>query len=183
MHENIEVSKAKVLKRYFSEIPTLRMRDNYCFDIRKTIYEKQSYPSNKGGLEKAFMEFCDSDSNVEAFIKINENYHDFARINYVRSDGMLASYSPDFIVKTKNNVSIMETKAQNMMSNDNVRLKQIATLDWIKRVNQLNADDRMNAQWEYALLGENTFYSLRGNGANIIDILKICKIANVDKLF
>ncbi|MDD5503778.1 MAG: DEAD/DEAH box helicase family protein [Candidatus Omnitrophica bacterium] len=176
LQNNIDISEATIIKRHFSEIATLRMREKYCLDIVKTIYEKQSYPSNKGGLEKAFMEFCDSDTNVEAFVKVNENYHYFARINYVRSDGMLASYSPDFIVKTKGRSYIVETKGQDKISVENVKLKQLATIDWVERINQLKPEDRMGAEWEYVLVGENTFYSMRDQGANILEIFNYLKI-------
>jgi type III restriction enzyme len=152
------------------------MREKYCLDIVKTIYERQSYPSNKGGFEKSFMDFCDTDSNVVAFIKVNENYHTFARVTYVRADGMLASYSPDFVVKTKDKIFIVETKAQDNISQENVKLKQLATVDWIDRVNQLNPDDRMNAAWEYVLLGEQTFESLKDQGASIPEIFEYVKI-------
>jgi type III restriction enzyme len=176
LQNNIDVSEAEVLKRWFSSVPTLRMREKYCLDIVKTIYERQSYPSNKGGFEKSFMDFCDTDSNVVAFIKVNENYHTFARVTYVRADGMLASYSPDFVVKTKDKIFIVETKAQDNISQENVKLKQLATVDWIDRVNQLNPDDRMNAAWEYVLLGEQTFESLKDQGASIPEIFEYVKI-------
>jgi type III restriction enzyme len=152
------------------------MREKYCLDIVKTIYEKQSYPSNKGGFEKSFMEYCDTDSTIEAFIKVNENYHLFAKITYVRADGMLASYSPDFVVKTNDKIFVVETKAQDNLSNENVKLKQLATVDWIGRVNQLKPEDRMNAVWEYVLLGENTFGSLKDKGASILEIFEYTKI-------
>jgi len=74
LQNNVDISEATIVKRYFSEIAMLRMREKYCLDIVKTIYERQAYPSSKGGLEKAFMEFCDGDTNVEAFVKVNENY-------------------------------------------------------------------------------------------------------------
>ena len=176
LQNNIDVSEGRVLKKWFSSIPTLRMRENYCLDITKTIYEKQSYPSNKGGFEKSFMEFCDTDSNVEAFIKVNENYHSFARIPYVRNDGMLASYCPDFVVKTKEAIFIVETKAQDNLTQENVKLKQLATLDWIGRVNQLKAEDRMGVTWEYILLGENTFERMKEQGASILEIFNYVKI-------
>jgi len=176
LQNSIDISEAVVVKRYFSEVRSLRMREKYCLDVEKTIYEKQSYPSNKGLLEKAFMEFCDTDSNVLAFIKVNEHYHDFARINYIRTDGMLASYSPDFVVRTADKIYIVETKAQDKLTVENVRHKQLATVDWINRINQLKPDDRMNAEWDYILLGENTFYSLRDKGAQAVDIFEYSKI-------
>jgi type III restriction enzyme len=176
MQNNIDISEAVVIKKYFSSVPILRMREKYCLDIVKTIYEKQSYPSNKGGFEKSFMEYCDTDSTIEAFIKVNENYHLFAKITYVRADGMLASYSPDFVVKTNDKIFVVETKAQDNLSNENVKLKQLATVDWIGRVNQLKPEDRMNAVWEYVLLGENTFGSLKDKGASILEIFEYTKI-------
>lgn len=176
LQNSIDVTEATVFKKYFSEVTMLRMREKYCLDIVKTIYEKQSYPSNKGGFEKALMEFCDTDPNVISFIKVNENYHIFARIRYVRSDGMLASYSPDFIIRTKEKVFIAETKAQDTLSTDNVKLKQLATVDWVDRVNQLKQEDRMNAQWEYVLLGENTFYGMRDKGASTLEIFEYVRI-------
>jgi type III restriction enzyme len=176
LQNNIDISEAEVLKRWFSSVPSLRMRENYCLDVVKTIYEKQSYPSNKGGFEKKFMEFCDTDSNVLAFIKVNENYHDFAKITYIRNDGMLSSYSPDFIVKTKDKIYIVETKAQDNLTAENVKMKQLATIDWAGRINQLSLDDRMNATWEYVLLGERTFESMAEKNASLLDIFEYVKI-------
>ena len=176
LQNNIDISEAVVVKRYFSEVPSLRMREKYCLDIEKTIYEKQSYPSNKGGFEKAFMEFCDTDTNALSFIKVNENYHMFAKINYVRTDGMLAAYSPDFIVGTKEKMYIVETKGQDKLSSENVKHKQLATVDWCNRINQLSPEDRMGVEWEYILLGENTFYGLKDKGADILEIFNYTKI-------
>jgi type III restriction enzyme len=176
LQNSVDVCEAKVLKKWFSSVPTLRMRENYCLDIVKTIYEKQAYPSNKGGFEKRFMEFCDTDSNVQAFVRVNENYHDFAKITYLRSDGMLASYSPDFVVRTKDKLYIIETKAQDNLTSANVKLKQLATVDWVERINQLNPEDRMNAIWGYVLLGEHTFDSMTKKGASLPEICGYVKI-------
>ena len=176
LQTNIDVSEAEVLKRWFSSVLTLRMREKYCLDIVKTIYEKQSYPSNKGGFEKRFMEFCDTDSGVQALVKVNEHYHDFAKITYIRSDGMLATYSPDFIVRTQDKIYIVETKAQNNLTADNVKLKQLATVDWAGRVNQLNPDDRMGVTWEYVLLGEQTFDAMVEKGASLSEMCEYVKI-------
>lgn len=176
LQNNIDVSEATIIKRWFSEVSSLRMREQYSLIIAKTIYERLAYPSNRGGFEKAFMEFCDTDTGVQAFIKINENYHTFARINYVRNDGLLAPYSPDFLVKTKDKIYIIETKAQEHISVENVRLKQLATIDWTERINKLQPEDRMGAEWEYILLGENTFKSLRDKGANITEICNYSQI-------
>jgi type III restriction enzyme len=176
MQQNIEVTEAVVMKNYFSSVPELRMRENYCLDIQKTIYEKQSYPSSKGGLERDFMLFIDPQSDTEAFVKINEHYHDFAKILYVRTDGILAPYSPDFLVKTRSGIYVVETKAQEYLSVENVKQKQRAAVDWIERVNRLKPEDRMEREWSYVLLGENTFYSLSERGAIPTEIFEYAKL-------
>ena len=125
--------KLLLKKRYFSEVNTLRIRENYSLDVSKTIFEKLGYPSNKGGLEKDFIKFLDLDGEVESFIKINETQHMFSSIFYIRQDGLLSKYSPDFLVKTKDKYHIVETKGEDRVDNANVKQKQLATLEWCKK--------------------------------------------------
>jgi type III restriction enzyme len=176
MQSNVEVTEAVILKKYFSEVSELRMRESYSLPLVKTIYERTQYPSNKGEFEKNFLLFCDNDSNTEAFIKISEYYHTFAGLNYIRTDGMLASYFPDFMVKTSEHIYLVETKAQDQLDQANVKQKQLGAIDWVSKVNELESEDRMNRNWHYVLLGEETFYSLKNNGASIIDIFEYCKL-------
>lgn len=171
LQNSIKINEAKIEKHYFSELEEIKIRNEYSITVSKTIYPKISYPSNRGGFEKAFIEFTDSDSQVNAFMKIHEHYHDFAKITYIRDDGMLAPYSPDFIVKIDNKIFIVETKADRDLNNQNVLSKRLATIDWIGKVNSLNLDDRMDCVWNYVLLGENTFYGMRDKGADLLEIL------------
>ena len=152
------------------------MRENFSLDITKAIYEKLPYPSNKGKFERRFMEFIDSDSKVKAFIKINEYYHDFAHVTYIREDGMLASYYPDFVVRIADKIYVVETKAQKDVNNPNVIQKRVATVAWVDKVNELNAEDRMECTWNYILLGENTFDMLKDKGASAEDIFEYTKM-------
>jgi len=176
MQNNINVHEAVAIKKYFSEVSELRMRENYSLDITKTIYERLPYPSNKGELEKNFMVFCDSDAQVNSLLKINENYHYFAYLNYIRTDGMLSSYYPDFIIRTGLSVYLVETKALKDVNDQNVRQKELAALDWLRKINELNPDDRMDCEWSYVLLGENTFYTLREKGASVQEIMEFGKL-------
>ena len=59
MQEQINVVEAIVDKIYFSTVSTLRIRESFSLELEKTIYERVGYPSNKGGFEKAFMEYLD----------------------------------------------------------------------------------------------------------------------------
>ncbi len=176
MQNNINVEEAIVIKKYFSEIEEIKMRENFSINVAKSIYEKLPYPSNKGGLEKEFMLYCDSDSQVDSFLKINEHYHYFAHFNYIRTDGMLSSYYPDFIIKIGSDIYLVETKAQKDVKDPNVKQKELGALDRLKKFNELNAEDRMNCEWHYVLLGENTFYSMRDKGASIKEITDFSKL-------
>ena len=171
LQNNIKVSEARIEKKYFSELEEIKIRETYALDVAKTIYSKIAYPSNKGGFEKSFIEFIDSDSKVNAFMKINENYHDFATIIYIRDDGLLAHYHPDFMVKVNDKIFIVETKAERDLDNQNVQSKRLATVDWIEKVNELNPEDRMDCVWTYVLLGEKTFYGMSEKGADTEEIL------------
>lgn len=178
MQNNIEITEATVIKNYFSQIPNLKMRENFALDIKKSIYEKTAYPSNKGEFEKDFMISADRDSEVERFLKINENYHTFAHLKYIRTDGLLSSYYPDFLVKIENSVYLVETKAQKDIDNANVKQKQKSALNWSKKVNELASSERMNAYWNYSLLDDTTFYSMKSRGASTKEILEYCKLTN-----
>lgn len=172
MQYTVNIEEAEVEKKYFSDVSELRMRENYSVEVSKSIYECLPYPSNKGGFEKAFIEACDNDSRVDAFIKINEYYHNFATISYIRDDGLLARYYPDFIVKIKNDIFVVETKAKKDISNVNVQSKKLATLDCLSEINLLNGVDRMDAKWNYSLLSDEEFYKLYDKGASIQEILE-----------
>ncbi|MCL2284703.1 MAG: hypothetical protein FWC26_15415 [Fibromonadales bacterium] len=131
----------------------------------KSIYKQTFYPSNKGKFEKDFLEAADQDSKVERIIKIEHYRHLFACLYYIRQDGMLAPYYPDFMLKIGDEIFVVETKG-----------KESGTLDWIKRINELKPDDRMNTEWSYVLLTDSDFYRHKKQNANIKEILDICKL-------
>lgn len=172
MQNNVDITEADVLKQWFSQVAKLPVRENFALDLVKTIYEKTAYPSNKGGLERDFLIACDGDTGVERFVKINENKHLFAHLRYLRTDGMLSSYYPDFIVKCGDEIFVVETKSNAASANDaNVLQKHRGALDWTAQINALSGKDRMNAEWKYALLDETTFYGWKRKGASIKEIL------------
>ncbi|MDD4083596.1 MAG: DEAD/DEAH box helicase family protein, partial [Sphaerochaetaceae bacterium] len=172
LQKRLKVLDATVKKIYFSEVKEIKIRENYSLDVAKTIYPKIGYPSNKGGFEKKFIEYIDSDSKVESFIKINENIYLFANILYIRDDGMLAHYCPDFLVKLKDKIYVVETKAEKDLNQEDVLKKRLATCDWCEKINELKEEDRLGRTWKYVLLGEKTFDNLKQNGANIIEMLE-----------
>lgn len=177
MQNRLTTINAEVSHTDFSSLRAIKMRESYSMEVQKCIYPRLGYPSHGGGLEKAFLEFLDRDAEVERFLKINENGHSFAIIFYVRKDGLMATYHPDFIVATADKVYLIETKGDDKVDDVNVRQKQTATVEWIKKINALEPGDRMNRTWEYVLVGESVFYSLSGSGATITDICNMCKVS------
>ncbi len=178
LQNSVSVEDAEVVKHYFSEVKTLKIRKNFSLNIQKSIYEKTGYPSNKGGFEKSFLDFADSDSKVERLLKINENHHKFAHMRYIRNDGELSPYFPDFMIKIGDNIYMVETKAQKDVSQENVQQKQRGALNWIKKVNELPPEDRMHATWHYVILDDNTFQLRKAQGATTQDVLEECKLTN-----
>ena len=177
MQNRLTTIDAEVSHTAFSSLQAIKMRESYSMKVSKCIYPRLGYPTHGGGLEKAFIEFLDRDAEVERFLKINESGHTFAIIFYVRKDGLMATYHPDFIVATSEKVYLIETKGDDKVDDANVRQKQTATIEWIKKINALDAKDRMNRTWEYVLIGESVFYSLSGSGATITDICNQCKVS------
>ena len=177
MQENVMSNEAVVEKIWFSSVKTLRMRERFSLELQKVIYERLAYPSSKGRLEKEFMEFLDRDSDVQSFLKINESQHGFAKVFYIREDGLLASYHPDFIVKTAEAITIVETKGDDKANEANVRRKQMSILDWCKKINRLPSEMRMNRDWRYILLKETDFYTWSSNGATFNDIARLSQVS------
>jgi type III restriction enzyme len=146
-------------------------------EVHKAIYNRLGYPTSRGGFEKSFMEFLDTDGEVERFLKISENQHPFAAIYYMRKDGLMATYHPDFIVGTEKKIYLIETKGNDKIFDKNVRQKQTAAVEWCRKINELKPKERMNREWEYVLISEDNFYGLSSNGATVSDICDRCKVS------
>ncbi|MEM3488736.1 MAG: DEAD/DEAH box helicase family protein [Thermoplasmata archaeon] len=168
---DIKIEEAVVQERHFSEVKNVRMREGYSVQVAKCIYPRLAYPSNRGGLEKDFIEFLDNDSKVSSFIKIDRYYYPFANVLYLREDGILARYYPDFIVRIGNEVYIVETKADQDMNSYNVKSKRRATVNFIDRLNDLHPTLRHNYVWDYKILSQTRFYDMKEKGATTKEIL------------
>jgi type III restriction enzyme len=77
---------------------------------KKSIFSKVVAEPNAGGFELAFAKFLDDAPDVVSFAK---NYLAVGfKIDFVRADGDLSHYIPDFIVKTADGVWVVETKGR-----------------------------------------------------------------------
>jgi len=128
--------------RYLSEVAKLSMRETFSVEVVKCIYPRLPYPSQSGNLEKNFILWADADSTVDAFCKINEQRHHFTRLRYLKDDGLPAFYSPDFIVRSKDCIYLVETKAKGQISHPNVQRKKMAAVNWCANINRLPAEKR-----------------------------------------
>jgi type III restriction enzyme len=174
--ESVVVAGAEVVHRRLSEVTKLAMREGSSLAVNKAIYFRLPYPSRAGGLEQAFMENCERDASVDAFCKINEQKHTFARLRYIKEDGLPAFYSPDFFVRCGDFIYLVETKAQGQLTSPNVLRKRKAAVAWCDRINELEADQRSEAEWAYVLLGEDTFYGWRDRGGSVAEMLAFAKL-------
>lgn len=177
IQNNVMTTDAQVVHTKFSSVTEIKMRESFSLEVHKCIYERLGYPTSRGGFEKAFIKFLDRDGEVERFLKISENMHPFAIIYYMRSDGLMAPYHPDFIVGTQRKIYLIETKGNDKIFDKNVRQKQTAAVEWIRKINELKPIERMNREWEYVLISEDNFYGLSQNGATITDICDRCKVS------
>ena len=148
------------------------MRRQYSQEYRKTIYTRTAFPSHGGGLEHAFMDYLDNDSEVKRWIKISETRHRFASIAYMREDGLMATYHPDFLVQTAEGIYLVETKGDDRMRDRNVARKRQAAVEWCAKVSSVQA-----CKWEYILLIESDFYGLTNAGAQFSDLAQRCRVS------
>jgi type III restriction enzyme len=167
---------SEVHYRRLSELAQWPMRESCSLDVNKCIYPRLPYPARNGGLEKALIEWANIDGSVQAFCKISETRHDFAKLRYVKEDGLPAFYSPDFLLRTDKAVYLVETKGQEQVSSPNVQRKLKAAAAWCDKVNTLSEEARSNLTWHYALLGESVFYEWRDKGGRLAQLCDFARI-------
>lgn len=167
---------AEVRHRRLSEVTRLMMRESHSIEVSKCIYERLAFPANKGGLEKAFIHWAQADATVHAFCKISENRHAFARLRYVKEDGLPGFYSPDFLVRTDKGIYLVETKAQQQTTHPNVQRKMKAAVAWCARINDLAPEQRQQLPWHYVLLGQDTFEDWRAKNGQLGALLDFARL-------
>lgn len=177
--EQTEVSnEAEVIFNALSSVDRIIVREKYSIEPVKCIYEMLPYPSNKGLYEKEFCEFADNDGEVDAFCKVIESKHTFLRFRYVREDGLPAVYIPDFLVRFGNDIYLVETKAQDQLTAENVKRKQRSACNWVDHINKLPSEKREGMTWHYAILGDETFHNSRNRRATLREMLKLAELRN-----
>jgi type III restriction enzyme len=178
---NQKVSGAEVTYRQLSEVKSLNVRSSSAIDVQKCIYPKLPIPSRSGGLERRFVEWADGDSHIQALCKIHEYRHDFLHRPYLKADGMPARYSPDFLVRTQDQVYIVETKAQSALSDENVQRKQRAAIAWCEQINALPPEQRDERDWHYVILGESSVKEWHSKNARASELLDFARLRRTEQ--
>ena len=168
--------QTEVHQRRLSEVPRLMMRESHSVEVSKCIYTRLSWPARNGGLERALIHWAQADSLVQAFCKISENRHTFARLRYVKDDGLAVFYSPDFLVRTASATYLVETKAQQQVIHPNVQRKLKAAVAWCERINQLTPEHRGGLPWHYVLLAEDVVYEWQSKGSRLAELLDYARL-------
>lgn len=171
------VATALVEQRSVAEIGSTLMRARDAVPSRKCVFPALRVASRGGGLERRFIEWADRDGRVEAFIKIDEYAHTFLRRPYLRSDGLPAWYSPDFLLRTSEAVYVVETKAQSALAHPDVERKRRAALDWVETLNRLPAAARSGRRWHYVLLGEEAVDAWRRGDGRLSELLELERLS------
>ncbi|WP_198314771.1 MULTISPECIES: DEAD/DEAH box helicase [unclassified Acidovorax] len=166
----------EVHARWISEVPRLMLREAHSVEVSKCIYTRLGWPARNGGLERSFIHWAQADSQVLAFCKISENRHHFARLRYVKDDGLPAFYSPDFLVRTASGIFLVETKAQQQAIHPNVQRKLKAAVAWVARINALAPEHRQGLPWHYVLLAENVVHEWQAKGAHLAELLDYARL-------
>jgi type III restriction enzyme len=168
--------QTEVHLRKLSEVPRLMMRESHSVEVSKCIYTRLAWPARNGGLERALIHWAQADTQVQAFCKLSENRHTFARLRYVKDDGLPAFYSPDFLVRTGQAIYLVETKAQQQTIHPNVQRKLKAAVAWCERINGLQPDLRGGLPWHYVLLAENVMIEWQAKGARLAELLDYARL-------
>lgn len=162
--------------RHLSEVPKLMVRESASVEVSKCIYNRLGWPSRNGGLEKAFIHWAQADTQVLAFCKISENRHTFARLRYVKDDGL-----PAFLFTRLSGAHggrCLLGRNQRPRTNDpSQRAAKTQSLAGLVRAHQ-QPDRRPTRRppWHYVLLGESVVYEWQGKGARMAELLDYAKL-------
>lgn len=141
-----------------SQIPEILVRARSKVTTAKCIYPYSAPAPKGGGFESKFMrEVLEKDGEVLAYSKL-EFKHNFV-IRYRNEFGILRDYYPDFIVKTKDRIYLIETKADRDMRTAVVGRKARAAMGWCEAASRTRPPKEFDQphEWEYVLLSEKTY--------------------------
>ncbi len=146
-----------------SDVPRVMVRESKSIVTDKSIYPRVGYQPKGGGFERDFiLEVLNTSADVLAFSKLDRKHR--LKITYRDHTAILRNYEVDFIVKTRDKIYLVETKADKDIDSSNVVVKARAAVAWCEQASTLNLPEGLNQpqEWEYLLLSEQIFKQNRG---------------------
>ena len=159
----------KGIRGKLSEVPRLMMRESKSVETDKSIYPRIGYQIKGGGFERDFMlKVLNPSAEVLSYAKLDRRHR--LKITYRDHTGILRNYEVDFIVKTKDKMYLVETKADKDISTLNVAVKVRAAMAWCEQASTVSSpsDYSQPQTWEYLLLSEGLFKNNQGLGFNAL---------------
>lgn len=153
-----------------SNFRDMKVRMERSISTKKCIYPNIDFPY-KGGFERLFTEEqLENDTLVEAYVKLNQYVHGFS-VPYINSQGFLVQYYPDFLVRTKEFMLIVETKSEKEARTDtDVKRKALAAEKRcieLSKIRTLPPIDQPKS-WRYILLPQNIYGEMEGQSLRAI---------------
>ncbi len=149
-----------------SNYKTLKIRMERAIATKKCLYPYVDFPP-RGGFERKFTEnILENDSSVESYVKLNQYVHQFS-IPYINTMGHLVPYYPDFLVKTRDAMYIIETKSTKDANTDtDTKRKAIAASERCLQISKIkNIPSTVQPRnWNYVLLPQDVFDEMDGSG-------------------
>jgi type III restriction enzyme len=142
-----------------SKVHQILVRKKNVVATTKCIYPMLSPAPKGGGFEYRFMYEClERSQSVLAYVKLDQHKHNFA-VRYRNEFGIARDYYPDFIVKTKDKMYLVETKGDRDMSSPVVARKARAAIGWCEAASGIQPPAEFNQpqEWEYVLLSEKSY--------------------------
>lgn len=161
-----------------------KMRMNGTIETSKCIYNRLPF-THGAGLERQFTsEILEKSPEVLAYSKINQfkgSKHMY--IKYLSEDGHYSSYFPDFLVKTKDSIYIIETKSDKDFQKDpdvvNKAINAKKLCELYTGIKLPFKDIQQPEKWEYLIIPETrlkdniglSFDAIVELSKNFLDIL------------
>ena len=155
------------LESYIKLRDTRPFRTEYRNSVsaKKSIFNKVVGEATGGGFELAFAAFLEAAADVQAFSK---NYFAIGfAVDYVKADGDLSTYTPDFLVRAKDgNIWVVETKGRKELDlpQKMARLKQ-----WCADATEASAAENGPA-YNLLFVDQEGFNTHRPN--TLVDLIK-----------
>lgn len=146
-----------------SDVSRIMIRESRSVKTDRSIYPRNGYQSKGGGFERDFMqEVLNTSADVLAFAKLDRRHK--LKITYRDETGILRNYEVDFIVKTQDNIHLVETKADKDINNPNVAVKVQAATAWCEQASLVAPSEGMSQPqgWEYLILSESLYKCNKG---------------------